>query len=1101
MNPKTLFCFNSEELRLDNFSNGKSEWEFDFKCKDKNNEYPFHVSFIKENETTIAAKIETQEIECKPLVVFQFVIHDASGAGERNIIKRFSMTVLSKKNEVFQIHDIKDTFIFTDSSIAITITIKGITSIFTVQKRDEAPTIPSPKRILQQQQEIMKQKEKKQIKSSKTPATNKAQGLIKVEETDNDESDFPTTQLRSILTQIPIKDHNDDIEYDFVSDIAEKNFVGLVNQGTTCYLNTLLQILYNLPAFRLCVYTCTSHADMIRELQSLFCCLEYSKYAVPTKKLTEAFGWSMKETIEQQDYHEFSNVFFDALKKALGSSIQFLFQGRIRSFIRCRNISYSSETYDDFIDISLDVLHSSTFESSMEFYLQRSTLTGDNKYDCGPEYRKQEADIGIEIVDLPRVLTFHLQRFLYDAETGKTIKINNEFKYRKTINMHPFVSETDIHSSQYTKDYELFGVVAHNGTTESGHYYAFIRPYICSNNKSIKDRWYKFNDTSVEVSNDTEAIDGNFGGPKKTYSAYVLYYVRRDSINDIFYNPFKRIFASNARVIPQPIKEASAKIAGTLKTQHELYSAGYSFKLVSTESLYESAGRGIMSWSLPKASIECARKSTIDDLFDIISMKTEIEKNKLRVFGIMCSYCLGSEITSMNTINGLLRYEALFVTTKDEFSITDYRILVPVFLYIPKIKDPLRFLWIEKRSINDSISSLFPRVNEECGKGKLQAYIARGSIEAECVANPLESFKTNYVKNGTIFVLEYIEFNDDNQVLPNVMDLNRINTFSAIDTCKYRYYTEFKKRFPSSFANFLSFRQMSECIRIRTPNNIHDKVYVPKNIKFQEFRNFIAAALNIQYNSCSDTMLLYANDSKTQIIETTGDFTVIGALREMRFTGEVVPIAIPFASQDSFTNTLRMVIKITQRESIVLDEFSFIVPREWTCADIVAVGVTKRWFSDNSTVRVVTQSPDLILTSHPMQQKLADIPNPVRIDILTDFMKVIGEDEEEISVVFCERDNGRSTLHNKGCPFIFQVNLLETVGEIKARIIEYINGDKEAKTKKRVCKSLLLYNPRTREYTNIQDEEVLCDIMDVKTQLLCIECPSSHCLIRKQPLA
>jgi len=39
--------------------------------------------------------------------------------------------------------------------------------------------------------------------------------------------------------------------------------------------------------------------------------------------------------------------------------------------------------------------------------------------------------------------------------------------------------------------YHLQSILIHRGTVDFGHYYAFIRPH-------LDDRWYEFNDTSVQ---------------------------------------------------------------------------------------------------------------------------------------------------------------------------------------------------------------------------------------------------------------------------------------------------------------------------------------------------------------------------------------------------------------------------------------------------------------------------------------------------------------------------------------------------------------------------------------------------------------------------
>jgi ubiquitin carboxyl-terminal hydrolase 7 len=69
------------------------------------------------------------------------------------------------------------------------------------------------------------------------------------------------------------------------------------------------------------------------------------------------------------------------------------------------------------------------------------------------------------------------------------------------------------------------------GTSNYGHYYAFLRP-------TTEERWFEFNDSSVTEVSPDKAIDENFGGTDNYYyrnfSAYMLIYVRNDLSQELF---------------------------------------------------------------------------------------------------------------------------------------------------------------------------------------------------------------------------------------------------------------------------------------------------------------------------------------------------------------------------------------------------------------------------------------------------------------------------------------------------------------------------------------------------------------------------------------
>ncbi|PWZ27498.1 Ubiquitin carboxyl-terminal hydrolase 12 [Zea mays] len=78
----------------------------------------------------------------------------------------------------------------------------------------------------------------------------------------------------------------------------ETGYVGLKNQGATCYMNSLLQTLYHIPYFR----------------KSLFYKLQYSDSSVATKELTKSFGWDTYDSFMQHDVQELNRVLSEKLE-------------------------------------------------------------------------------------------------------------------------------------------------------------------------------------------------------------------------------------------------------------------------------------------------------------------------------------------------------------------------------------------------------------------------------------------------------------------------------------------------------------------------------------------------------------------------------------------------------------------------------------------------------------------------------------------------------------------------------------------------------------------------------------------------------------------
>ncbi len=83
-------------------------------------------------------------------------------------------------------------------------------------------------------------------------------------------------------------------------------YVGLKNQGATCYMNSLLQVLYFTNSLRKSVYKMPTEADDSTKsvglaLQRVFQDLQFNDKSVGTKKLTKSFGWEALDSFMQHD--------------------------------------------------------------------------------------------------------------------------------------------------------------------------------------------------------------------------------------------------------------------------------------------------------------------------------------------------------------------------------------------------------------------------------------------------------------------------------------------------------------------------------------------------------------------------------------------------------------------------------------------------------------------------------------------------------------------------------------------------------------------------------------------------------------------------------
>lgn len=348
---------------------------------------------------------------------------------------------------------------------------------------------------------------------------------------------------------------------------AETGYVGLRNQGATCYLNSLLQMLYCLPGFRRMVYALpipppegTPGAEKVpaaiyqcHELQKVFHGLQTALGAVRTKRLTESFGWNSAELFQQHDAQELNRILCDRLSFAATSRIlrtaaaaspdggvevpvatppggdgitvradahessqakdfvATLFQGRTANVIRCLDVPYVSEMRECFFDISLTVSGLKGVLEAFAAYTQVEMMDGDNCVRADGYEELQRAEKGAQFISLPPVLQLHLKRFDYDfsREPPVQVKINDYFEYGDEIDLGSFVKGGDDTPGDGDDVYVLHTVLVHIGDVDTGHYCAFIRP------NGPGGAWLKFDDETVTCVSSADALDANygFGGP------------------------------------------------------------------------------------------------------------------------------------------------------------------------------------------------------------------------------------------------------------------------------------------------------------------------------------------------------------------------------------------------------------------------------------------------------------------------------------------------------------------------------------------------------------------------------------------------------------
>nr|XP_009932488.1 PREDICTED: ubiquitin carboxyl-terminal hydrolase 42 [Opisthocomus hoazin] len=302
--------------------------------------------------------------------------------------------------------------------------------------------------------------------------------------------------------------------------------VGLQNLGNTCFLNSTLQCLTYTPPLANYMLSLEHTRSCRVEGFCMMCTMEthvnqvlcFAHSAVkPTsvinclKRIGKHFRFG-----SQEDAHEFLCFTVDALQKAClnGSTkldrssqattlIYQIFGGYLRSRVKCLSCKAVSDTYEPFLDITLDIKAVTSVTRALEQFVKPEQLDGENSYKCSKCKNMVPASKRYTIHRSSNVLTISLKRFA--NFTGG--KINKDVKYPEYLNLRAYMSQ----STGEPLIYALYAVLVHSGfSCNAGHYLCFI--------KAGNGLWYRMNDATVELS-DIETV--------LNQQAYVLFYIRR----------------------------------------------------------------------------------------------------------------------------------------------------------------------------------------------------------------------------------------------------------------------------------------------------------------------------------------------------------------------------------------------------------------------------------------------------------------------------------------------------------------------------------------------------------------------------------------------
>tara|TARA_B100000424_G_C22911824_1_gene485115 strand:- start:35 stop:1069 length:1035 start_codon:yes stop_codon:yes gene_type:complete len=315
-----------------------------------------------------------------------------------------------------------------------------------------------------------------------------------------------------------------------------KGLTGLVNLGNTCYINSCLQIISNIPELNNYINNYLKivknqnndiNISFLKEWNDLHklmwlknCTISPNRFIKYIHHISKTKKNNLFSGFDQNDSTEFMYFILQIIHEALcknnnnnkllskvikeydnnseNTFRKFMFKIHENSYSKVdelftfyikmdivdeKNNKCLSSNYESFYILDL-ALNSLNIEDCLSDYFRDEYMNkeNNNQYFDDKDNKYKNVIKKTSIIKNPPYLIIQLKR--WNTNLKKNQRIIN---YDTTLNISKFMNNT---KNKHLSNYELFGIINHSGNVLGGHYYSYI--------KNFNDKWYSFNDANIK---------------------------------------------------------------------------------------------------------------------------------------------------------------------------------------------------------------------------------------------------------------------------------------------------------------------------------------------------------------------------------------------------------------------------------------------------------------------------------------------------------------------------------------------------------------------------------------------------------------------------